>query len=179
MIIRREQEAINGNHHYSHPGRLYTRAHSRCDVNASDPPVIDSEKKWVSTKVELTAASLGTSWNFLTAASYLTLLRVVSQIFGSGSLGQNSPLLGVAMKKEEQTSLVYAHRLGKRRRHVHQTCQGLAPLVIPALHYQCQVASQSSPTWHLSARWEGKHVNPAWSLLYTALLVSWISSVHK
>jgi hypothetical protein len=56
------------------------------------------------------------------------------RFLGSGSLEQDSPLSVVAMKKEEQTSLVHDHRLGKRQRHAHKTGQALAQRVIPPLH---------------------------------------------
>ena len=38
----------------------------------------------------------------------------VPPVFGSGSLEKDSPVLIVAMKKEEQTRLVHHRRLGKR-----------------------------------------------------------------
>ncbi len=53
---------------------------------------------------------------------------------GSGSLEQDGPVLVVAMKKEEQTSLVHDHRLGKRERHTHKAGQALTERVIPAIY---------------------------------------------
>ncbi|SRR6266436_6013850 len=53
---------------------------------------------------------------------------------GSGSLEKDSPVLIVAMKKEEQTRFVHHHRLGKRQRHAHKTSQALTERIVPALH---------------------------------------------
>jgi len=52
---------------------------------------------------------------------------------GSGSCKKDSPIAIIAMKKEQEASLMHDHRFGKGERHAHKTSETLSQGVIPPL----------------------------------------------